>query len=41
MAEEHFLLPEEEDNETSWYTAGAAGLASGLFKVPEGIKLHL
>ena len=31
------LLSEEEDNETSWYTAGAAGIASGLFKVPEGI----
>ena len=31
------LLPEEDSNETSWYTAGAAGIASGVLKVPEGI----
>ena len=31
------LLPEEDGNETSWYTAGAAGIASGVLKVPEGI----
>ena len=27
----------EENNEASWYTAGAAGLVSGVLKVPEGI----
>ena len=27
----------EENNDTSWYTAGAAGIASGILKVPEGI----
>ena len=27
----------EQENETSWYTAAAAGIASGLIKVPEGI----
>ena len=31
------IKPEEENNETSWYTAGAAGIASGIIKVPEGI----
>ena len=31
------LLPAEENNERSWYTAGLAGIASGVFKVPEGI----
>ena len=31
------LIPEEENNDTSWYTAGAAGIASGIIKVPEGI----
>jgi hypothetical protein len=31
------LLPEEENNDTSWYKAGAAGIASGIIKVPEGI----
>ena len=31
------LLPEEDGNEISWYTAGAAGIASGILKVPEGI----
>ena len=39
MAKGEFIpiVPEEESNETSWYTAGAAGIASGLFKVPEGV----
>jgi len=37
MAEFIPLLPEEEGNDTSWYTAGAAGIASGIIKVPEGI----
>ena len=27
----------EENNEASWYKAGAAGLVSGVLKVPEGI----
>jgi len=27
----------EEDNDTSWYTSAAAGIASGIIKVPEGI----
>ena len=27
----------EENNEASWYAAGAAGLVSGVLKVPEGI----
>jgi len=31
------LLSEEESNDAAWYTAGAAGIASGIFKVPEGI----
>jgi len=31
------LNPTEENNEVSWYKAGAAGVASGLLKVPEGI----
>ena len=31
------LIPEEENNDTSWYAAGAAGIASGIIKVPEGI----
>ena len=39
MAEFIPLLPEEEGNDTSWYTAGAAGIASGIIKVPEGILL--
>ena len=37
MAELVPLLSAEENNETSWYTAGAAGIASGVLKVPEGI----
>ena len=37
MAELVPLLSAEENNETSWYTAGAAGIASGILKVPEGI----
>src|SRR5210317_2245847 len=35
MAESFF--PAEENNERSWYTAGLAGIASGLIKVPEGV----
>ena len=31
------LTPEEENNDAAWYTAGAAGIASGVLKVPEGI----
>jgi hypothetical protein len=27
----------EEDNEISWYTAAAAGIASGIIKIPEGV----
>lgn len=27
----------EEDNSTSWYKSFAAGLASGIIKIPEGI----
>ena len=37
MAELVPLLSAEENNELSWYTAGAAGIASGILKVPEGI----
>ena len=37
MAELVPLLSAEENNEISWYTAGAAGIASGVLKVPEGI----
>jgi len=37
MAEFVPLNKAEENNETSWYTAMAAGLASGILKVPEGI----
>ena len=33
MAEFIPLLPEEEGNDTSWYTAGAAGIASGIIKI--------
>ena len=31
------LISEEENNDAAWYTAGAAGIASGILKVPEGI----
>ena len=37
MAEVIPLISEEEANDTAWYTAGAAGIASGIFIVPEGI----
>ena len=37
MAEFIPLISEEEGNDTAWYVAGAAGIGSGLFKVPEGI----
>ena len=37
MAEYRPLLPQEEGSEVSWYTAGLAGIASGLIKVPEGV----
>ena len=38
MADEYFpLLDAEEGNEVSWYKAGAAGIASGVLKVPEGV----
>ena len=39
MAEFIPILPEEEGNDTSWYTAGAAGIASGIIKVPQHIYL--
>ena len=37
MAEFTPLISEEEGNDAAWYTAGAAGIASGILKVPEGI----
>ena len=37
MAEFIPLISAEEENEVSWYKAAAAGVASGILKVPEGI----
>jgi len=37
MAEFIPLISAEEENEVSWYKAAAAGVASGIIKVPEGI----
>ena len=37
MAEFVPLNTAEENNETSWYTAAAAGIASGILKIPEGV----
>ena len=37
MAEFEPLIPIEEGNETSWYAATAAGIASGIIKIPEGV----
>jgi hypothetical protein len=38
MAEEFLPLNEaERDSDTSWYTSLAAGIASGIIKVPEGV----
>ena len=37
MAEFIPLISAEEENEVSWYKAAAAGVASGVLKVPEGI----
>ena len=38
MAEEFLPLTKtEQDNDTSWYTSVAAGIASGIIKVPEGV----
>ena len=37
MAEFVPLIPAEEENQTSWYTATAAGIASGILKIPEGV----
>ena len=38
MADTFVPLSEiEENNDTSWYTAAAAGIASGLIKIPEGV----
>ena len=37
MAEFIPLISAEKDNEVSWYRAAAAGVASGILKVPEGI----
>lgn len=31
------ILSPEDNNEVSWYKAGAAGIASGILKVPEGV----
>ena len=31
------LTPEEENNDAAWYTAGAAGIASGIFQIPKGV----
>ena len=31
------LNPTEQNNEISWYKAGAAGVVSGVLKVPEGV----
>ena len=37
MAEFLPLNNAEQDNDTAWYTAAAAGVASGLLKIPEGV----
>ena len=37
MAEFIPLNTAEEDNERSWYTAAAAGIVSGIIKIPEGV----
>jgi len=37
MAEFIPLISAEEENEVSWYKAAAAGIASGVLKVPEGV----
>ena len=37
MAEFVPLLPQEQDSEASWYSAGLSGIASGIIKVPEGV----
>jgi len=37
MAEFLPLNNAEENNDTAWYTAAAAGIASGLLKIPEGV----
>ena len=37
MAEFVPLISEEEGNDAAWYTAGAAGIGSGLFQIPKGI----
>ena len=37
MAEFIPLISAENENEVSWYKAAAAGVASGILKVPEGI----
>ena len=37
MAEFLPLNNAEQNNDTAWYTAGAAGIASGLLKIPEGV----
>ena len=38
MAEEFLPLTKtEQDNDTSWYTSVAAGIASGIIKIPEGV----
>ena len=37
MAEFLPLNNAEENNDTAWYTAATAGIASGLLKIPEGV----
>ena len=38
MAEQFVPLNSaEQDSETSWYTAAAAGIISGIIKIPEGV----
>ena len=37
MAEFLPLNNAEQNNDTAWYTAAAAGVASGLLKIPEGV----
>ena len=39
MAEDNRSLNSaEKNNETSWYKSFGAGLASGIIKIPEGLK---
>ena len=41
MAEDNRSLNSAEaNNDTSWYKAFGAGLASGIIKIPEGLSGH-